>query len=171
MFLELPLPWVITFNVLGWPLIQLSLAWLGTKLPGHLFAPDSLAARPWGWERDGRIYEQWFAVQKWKDKLPDGGALFGGNFSKKHLTGRSQPELQSFLCETVRGEIVHWLALLATPVFFIFNPPWACWLMVGYAIAANLPCIIAQRYNRLRVASILIRKTKRPETISGQMPR
>jgi glycosyl-4,4'-diaponeurosporenoate acyltransferase len=166
MLLELPIPWVITLNVLGWPLIQLTLAWLGTKLPGQSFHANSPLCRPWKWERDGQFYEQVFAVHKWKDKLPDGGALFGGSFSKKHLPGRSIGELKSFLAETVRGEIVHWLAMLAAPLFFIFNPPWACWLMLVYAITANLPCIIAQRHNRLRVVRILSRMQSRTMAIS-----
>jgi glycosyl-4,4'-diaponeurosporenoate acyltransferase len=41
------------------------------------------------------------------------------------------------------------------PVFFTWNPPWACWVMVGYAIFANAPCIIAQRYNRLILTKLV----------------
>jgi glycosyl-4,4'-diaponeurosporenoate acyltransferase len=39
--------------------------------------------------------------------------------------------------------------LASLPIFFVWNPPWACWLMTVYALGANLPCILAQRYNRL----------------------
>jgi glycosyl-4,4'-diaponeurosporenoate acyltransferase len=28
--------------------------------------------------------------------------------------------------------------LACLPVFFVWNPPWACWTMTVYAIAANL---------------------------------
>jgi len=31
------------------------------------------------------------------------------------------------------------------------------WIMLAYAIAANLPCILAQRYNRPRVYELLRR--------------
>jgi glycosyl-4,4'-diaponeurosporenoate acyltransferase len=37
------------------------------------------------------------------------------------------------------------------PLFFLWNPPWACLVMTTYALAANLPCILAQRYNRIAV--------------------
>jgi len=40
------------------------------------------------------------------------------------------------------------------PIFSIWNPLWAGWVMVIYAIAANLPCILAQCYNRSIVRRI-----------------
>jgi glycosyl-4,4'-diaponeurosporenoate acyltransferase len=63
----------------------------------------------------------------------------------------SNPEyLSKFIIETGRAEIVHWIVILFSPVFFIWNYPWAGWVMIIYAIIANLPCILAQRYNRIR---------------------
>ncbi len=60
-----------------------------------------------------------------------------------------QPYLEQFLRETRRAEVAHWLMLLCVPLFFLWNPPWARLVMVAYALAANLPCILAQRYNRI----------------------
>jgi hypothetical protein len=42
------------------------------------------------------------------------------------------------------------------PIFFLWNPPWACAVVEAYGVAANLPFIIVQRYNRaglLRISS------------------
>ena len=67
----------------------------------------------------------------------------------KKLPGRNPAYVAQFLIETRRAEIAHWFMLGCLPIFFIWNPPWARWVMAVYALAANLPCICAQRYNRL----------------------
>jgi len=45
--------------------------------------------------------------------------------------------------------------LLCTPVFYLWNPPWACVVMTLYGFAANLPCILVQRANRIKIERIL----------------
>ena len=35
---------------------------------------------------------------------------------------------------------------------------WADLIMVVYAVSANLPCILAQRYNRARIQRLLARR-------------
>ena len=46
---------------------------------------------------------------------------------------------------------------VALSYFLLWNPPVGVAANVVYAIAANLPCILAQRYNRPRVLAILER--------------
>jgi|TARA_B100000809_G_scaffold252350_1_gene286971 hypothetical protein len=42
-------------------------------------------------------------------------------------------------------------------VFALWTPlPWA-WLMVGYAVLSNAPCIASLRYARLRIEKLLKR--------------
>src|SRR6202020_1034772 len=106
------------------------------RLPPEPFARDSWLTTPRRCEHDGRLYRDWFAIRKWKSLLPDGAPWLGG-FGKKKLRGRN------------RADLAHWCMLACLPVFFVWNSPWACWMMTVYAIAANLPCILAQRYNRL----------------------
>ena len=149
--LNLPTFWVITLNILGWPVIQLGLAWLFLQLPASLFNSNLIlpAAR---FERP--LYENLFAIRRWKDLLPDGASWFRGGFSKRHLHRRDPAYLNRFLQESRRGEVAHWLMLLAAPVFILWNPPWAVAVMFTYALLANLPCILAQRYNRLRFLAL-----------------
>ena len=151
-------------NLLGWPVIHISIASAALRLPPELFARDSWLTVPRRWEHDGRLYRDWFAIRKWKSLLPDGAPWLGG-FAKKKLRGRDRAYLAQFLLETRRAEVAHWCMLACLPVFFVWNPPWACWMMTVYAIAANLPCILAQRYNRLafeRVARIQCQALARP---------
>lgn len=154
MLIELPTAWVVALNVAGWPVIQLSLAWAFTRMPATWFHPPE----GWAWEKGGRFYERRFGIKRWKDKLPDAGPWFGGGFAKGKLGGRDNDYLRRFIRETWRGELCHWCALACAPLFFLWNPLWADLVMAAYAIGANLPCILAQRYNRLRFRRLLARR-------------
>ena len=152
--IELPTTWVVALNVAGWPVIQVSLAWMFTQCPSAWFRPP----RSWKWERGGRAYERVFAIKRWKDRLPDGARWFGGGFAKGHLAGTAPGYYRAFVRETWRGELCHWCALGCAPVFFLWNPWWADLVMLAYAGAANLPCILVQRYNRARFRRLLARR-------------
>lgn len=135
-------------NVLGWPLIHLSVGSLAVRLPRSLFERDNWLTGPRSWERGGRLYRDVFAIRKWKSKLPDGAPWLGGT-AKNQISRRGKSGLADFVLETRRAEIAHWAMLACTPVFFLWNPPWASLIMLAYALGANFPCILAQRYNRL----------------------
>lgn len=147
--IEMPWVWVAVLNVVLWPVLQLGSAWAFTRMPAEWFQ----APGPWAWEKGGSVYERWFHVRWWKDYLPDGAAWFGGA-GKKNLPGRNPAALAAFARETWRGELCHWTVIAMTPLFFLWNPLWADIVMVVYALAANLPCVIAQRYNRARICSL-----------------
>jgi glycosyl-4,4'-diaponeurosporenoate acyltransferase len=152
--IELPILWVIVLNVAGWPVIQLGLARLFQIMPVKWF--ESAAAH--SWEQSGRFYERILGIKCWKDWLPDAARWFSGGFAKASMAGVDPPYLRRFISETWRGELCHWFAIGCAPVFFLWNPWWADLVMVGYALLANLPCILAQRYNRLRLRRLLARR-------------
>ncbi len=151
--IELPIIWVVVLNVAGWLLIQLGLAWAFTRMSVEWFVSPSVHA----WEQRGRIYERVFAIKRWKDSLPDGARWFAGGFAKGELSGQGTKYWQRFIRETWRGELCHWCAMACAPVFFLWNPLWGDAIIVAYAIAANLPCILVQRYNRARLYRVLRR--------------
>jgi len=151
--IELPIAWTIAVNVAGWPVIQIALAWIFTQMPATWFSPG----RAFDWERDGRFYERVFRIKAWKDRLPDAARWFGGGFAKGSLAGTQRNYFQRFIRETWRGELCHCVAMLCLPVFFLWNPWWGDLIMAIYALAANLPCILAQRYNRARFQRLLAR--------------
>jgi glycosyl-4,4'-diaponeurosporenoate acyltransferase len=150
---ELPVFWIVLLNVTGWPVIQLGLAWSFTRLPAEWFhAPEASA-----FERGGRFYDEAFAIKRWKDRLPDAAGWFGGGFAKADLSDKRPAHLERFVRETWRGELCHWCALAFVPVFFLWNPWWADGVIVAYAMAANLPCILVQRHNRIRLRRVLMK--------------
>lgn len=145
---------VVAANVLGWPLIHISIGSVAVRLPRSLFEHDNWLTAPRSWEGGGRIYRKRLAIRIWKSKLPDGAPWLGG-MAKKHMMRRSPSLLAELVIETRRAEIAHWSMLGCAPVFFVWNPPWACFIMAAYAIVVNLPCIVAQRFNRINLVRAL----------------
>lgn len=154
MLIELPIGWIVALNVGGWLAIQMGLAWAFTRMPVAWFNPGTAFA----WERGGRFYESVLGIKLWKDRLPDAAGWFGGGFAKSTLAGKKADYLGRFVRETWRGELCHWCPVACAPVFFLWNPWWGDLIIVGYALAANLPCILAQRYNRARFQRVLARQ-------------
>ena len=142
-----------TLNIIGWPIIHILFAKIAISLPASYFANDNFILRRRSWEKDGELYKKWFRIRRWKSFLPDGAPWLGG-FTKKHFESRESTYIQTFLLETRRAEMAHWCMLFCLPIFFIWNPPWARWVMTIYAVAANFPCILAQRYNRLVIGRL-----------------
>lgn len=158
MLIRLPTAWVIALNVAGWPVIQLFLGWAFTRMPERWFNPPAPNRLLW----DRRFYERVLRVKAWKDRIPDAARWFRSGFPKGSLRAGSPEYLRRFARETWRGELCHWLALGCAPVFLLWNPWWADVIMVAYALLANVPCILVQRYNRLRLGALLTPKTSWP---------
>ena len=144
-------------NILGWPVVHLAIGSFAVRLPSALFERDCWLTAPRNWEAKGRFYRDWLGVRRWKSLLPDGAPWLGG-VAKKRLSARDAEYLEHFIVETRRAEIAHWCMFGCLPGFFVWNPPWACWVMTAYAIAANLPCILAQRYNRIALHRVVQRR-------------
>ena len=151
---ELPLAGTIALNTAAWLAIHLGVSYFSSRLPLAWFDPQGWLYRARGWERGGRTYERVFLIRAWKRHLPDGAALFRGGFRKRRMRGRSPHYCRTFVRETCRAELCHWLVFALVPLFFVWNPWYVAWPMVPYAMAANLPCIVAQRYNRPRLAAL-----------------
>jgi len=147
-------------NVLGWPIIHLVTASIVLRLPLQRFSRDSFLYKSRSWEQGGEFYRRRLAIHRWKAMLPDGAPWVGG-FAKKHLACRDRDCIYMFLVETRRAEFAHWCMLLCLPIFFLWNPLWACLVMTAYAAAANVPCILAQRYNRQVLARMLSKMGQR----------
>jgi glycosyl-4,4'-diaponeurosporenoate acyltransferase len=150
MLIDLPVIPLILVNIAAWLVFHLGIAALATALPLKMFLPDGWICRQRKWERGGAVYERIFAVRRWKGLLPEGADILGAGFRKGRLEYRDADYLHRFYHETCRAEICHWWVWLSGWLFFLWNPMWAGWVMVVYATLANWPCILVQRYNRLR---------------------
>lgn len=151
----LPKPYSILLDVAAWMLIHAVVGYVVHRLSSSRFASDNVMTRGRRFERDGEVYQQLLRVKRWKAWLPEAGTFFPGGFDKKRLPGAADAGLERYIQETRRAEIVHWITAGTAPFFFVWNPIRAGVVMLAYAAVANGPCIIALRYNRLRLERIV----------------
>ncbi|MCX8118383.1 MAG: ATP-binding cassette domain-containing protein [Desulfobacterota bacterium] len=154
--IHLPTFWTIVIDFVIWFIIHIGVVALMVRVPARHFNPKGWLYRGRSWEKGGDLYQDVFKVKKWKQHLPDGASFLGRfGFPKKQLNGKDQSYFEAFLVETCRAEATHWIFILFAPLFFLWNPTWVGWVMIFYALAENLPFIIAQRYNRFRFGRLL----------------
>lgn len=137
---------VVIANVLWWALVHTATGYLVHRLPVTVLADGWRPAR---WERP--LYER-LRTKRWKDRLPEAGALFRGGVSKRHVRRSS---IGRFVIETRRAELGHWLAMLGGPVSVLWNPLAGDVAMVAYGVLVNLPFVVVQRYNRARALRVI----------------
>ena len=163
---HLPSIWTILLCFIVWPVIQYSAAFFCLNIPDRIFRTNSIFFRTHSFEREGRIYDQIFRVSSWKHLLPEGSiAPKQRRYEKKHLTDFTEENLNRFLLESARAELTHWLAIIPFWLFGLFVPAKVVGYMLIYALLVNLPCIIAQRYNRPRVQRLLNRMKRKGQMI------
>ncbi|SFJ69473.1 glycosyl-4,4'-diaponeurosporenoate acyltransferase [Halobacillus dabanensis] len=131
--------------------IHLGVSGLVSIVPRSFVANFRWLYRLKNWERNGRVYER-LGVKVWKGRLPEARKWFRREKTVAQI--RKMEYLYIFEWQTNRSELSHWLQMLPAPLFFLFNPPWAGWVMVAYAILFNCPFIMVQRYNRARVEQV-----------------
>jgi len=155
-----PGPAVIV-DVVAWCVLGVGIGFAGQRLRPESFERSAALrwlARPRRFERDGRFYERVLRIRRWKRWLPDAGATFEGGVAKRSLARLDVESLDRLRIETLRAEAVHVALLVVAPAFVLWNPPGLAVVMLVYAAVANVPCLVAQRYNRLRVCRILSRR-------------
>ena len=150
-------PLTVLVDVVAWAVISAVTGLAVHRLRAERFDHDTWLTAERAVERGGRLYIRAFRVKRWKHLLPEAGDLFEGGFDKSSLRTRSLEHLGRHLVETRRAEVGHWAAMAAGPLFFLWNPWYAGVVIQLYAIAANGPCIVSQRYNRIRLRRILAR--------------
>ncbi len=152
---------IAAIDILAWLCIHLGVSYAVTRMPARLFDPDFWPYRARWPVPERELYERIFHIRLWKRLIPDGAALFRGSFRKKNLAAKDSAYIERFIQETCRGECAHWVTVSFAPLFFLWNPDPVGWIMVLYAVAANAPCIITQRYNRFRMQKLLQEKKQR----------
>jgi glycosyl-4,4'-diaponeurosporenoate acyltransferase len=161
--------WTIALDVVAWGIVHAGTGYAAHRLPQRWLQRDAGPLRLTKAERRVRVFHR-LGIRRWKDRLPEAGALFAGGLSKRHLPSAVDGGLTRFVVETRRAEWAHWWALAAAPLFALFNPPGAAVAMILYALVANGPCIVVQRYNRARLRRVLARERNSRDTIGSSIP-
>jgi glycosyl-4,4'-diaponeurosporenoate acyltransferase len=142
--------------VLGWFGWALLIGWLANRLPSSALDHDTWLTRARPWPQSEAGYEKRLAILRWKSLLPDAGDALPGGVRKNSLVSRDPAALQRLVEETRRAELVHlaiWPFWLCTALWM---PPAGVLVNMIFATLFNLPCLLLQRYNRLRLARTLL---------------
>ena len=137
-----------------WVIFHLGAGGVAHRMSARSLRRLPFVNRTYAWEDEGRVYRV-LAIQRWKDLLPEAGNFYPGGFPKQHLAAKDPLYLERFVLETTRAEFSHWLTWGLALTFLAWTPWTVTAVMIAYGAAANLPCILVQRYNRPRFARTL----------------
>ena len=154
-------PALVLIDVVAWGLIHTVTGYLVHKMPARAFEQDRGIWKERAFERNGRLWVR-LGVLRWKKWLPEAGDLFTGGFNKSKIPSRAEEGLRLYARETRRAELGHWLAGGFAPLFFLWNPWYGAVPMLFYAVAVNGPCVVSQRYNRIRIMRVLALRSRLP---------
>lgn len=155
--IHLPTFYLIIVNTFAWLIVHFGVAYFSSRIEVIKFNPHSILFKTRSWELNGMIYQSVFRVRRWKRLLPSGGKIFG-LFSINEFHSSTQNYVRKWIAESCRAEFTHWIAILPVFFFILWNPIEAWIINIVYALCANIPCIISQRYNRPRVLFLAKRK-------------
>ena len=162
--ITIPLFWVVILDIAAWFFFHMSISLSLMKVSDKWYDQRSKGFTPWKWEKNGEIWQTVFRIRSWKKFLPDGTIIVKTAYDKTNLHEVDPVNLHKFIIETKRAELTHWALIPPAFLFFLWNPPWAGWCMILYALIANMPFIIAQRYNRPRLErlyQLMLKRKKR----------
>lgn len=130
---------------------------LGRVLPKGMFNAERFPYRPFGWERQGAVYDA-LGVRRWKERVPDMSAILPKLMPSKHMPANaSSGDLLLMIRETCVAEFIHGLLCAAGFGCAAIWRGWGWALSVLYALVGNVPYIVIQRYNRPKLTRILRR--------------
>ena len=147
----------VAVDVVVQGLIHAGTGYAAHRLDDERLRREGWLLRPRDFEAGGLWYRDRLQIHRWKDRVPEAGALFQGGVSKRQLPSYDVAGLELFVRETRRAELGHWWAMACGPLFVLWNPPLPAALLLAYGMGINLPFIAIQRYNRIRTQGIIVR--------------
>ncbi len=124
-------------------------------IPAGVFRYAGRFLKPYKFEHNGRFYEKYFKISKWKDKLPQFSNIVKVGFHLDNIEIKSEEYLERFIIETIRSEITHIFLMIISPVFVVWSENTTYGIIASclYFIG-NVPFLMVQRYNRPRVVKL-----------------
>lgn len=148
----------VVLSSFAWLGVSLMVGWWANRWPLSRVERTGPLTRLRDWEDAGRWWQRHLAVRRWKDRVPEAGALFAGGYAKRRVPSRATADLWRFRAETIRAERVHWLIWASTPLHLVWCPPTLFVAMALFGVVFNAPFIVIQRSNRGRLDSLLARR-------------
>lgn len=150
--------WIIR-DVAIWFALHMLIVYICHKIPDRFYQDADRYFKLASFENEGKFYERYLIIKKWKTLLPDGGRINKYGFEKK-IKKRDQKYLEKFHFETKRAELIHVLGLLSSSIFLtIHRLPFGLFIF-AFAALFDIPFIAIQRYNRPRIEKLMKRKRR-----------
>lgn len=130
----------------------------GRLLPKSWFQAERFPYRSYAFENGGKLYDRWFSIRAWQDRVPDMSKVFPGLMPAKKLHMRSHDRLPLMVQETCIAECTHaLLSLLGLHCLRLWPGAGGVAVTLVYILLGNLPFILIQRYNRPRLMKLMKR--------------
>ena len=145
---------IILINFLLMALWHLSILFLCMKLDSSFFDPRKFLYTARKWEKKGKFYTSVLKIKKWKDKLPQ--YVCKNGFSKRSLNSKMDKQyMEKFIVETCRAEWNHFMCSMYWVVSIFLNSSIYAVIFSLIPILANLPFLLIQRFNRIRLCRLI----------------
>ncbi|MDR1627965.1 MAG: hypothetical protein LBR79_04255 [Oscillospiraceae bacterium] len=149
----------LTINMIFLAVWQFTIFLFSKNINISFFDPTKKIYSQKNWEHNGKFYTAVLRINMWKDYLPQ--HIGKNGFSKKNLnkySGLSHEYINEFIYETCRAEWYHTICLFGYMLFLLMNLVFVYKLLFfAINIVINLPFILIQRYNRIRLNKLNMR--------------
>ena len=152
---------------MSWALAGMTSGWIAHKVPVSWIMRDTWITRIRPFELRGRVYDRFFGVRRWKDRLPEAGGWLAGGWAKDRIRSFASEDLERLAAETRRAEMVHLSNVMFGATFLAWTEPTVGVIMVVFGAAVHLPFVVVQRYNRARLQHVLSTPRRRLELGRG----
>jgi glycosyl-4,4'-diaponeurosporenoate acyltransferase len=115
-------------------------------------------------------YQRCLQIRRWKRWIPDAGNALPGGITKASLARRDHQALLRLVAETRRAELVHWALWPLWLLTVLWLPAPGVVLNLLFATVFNLPCLLLQRYNRLRLQQLLVCRATALSALASRPP-
>lgn len=88
------------------------------SLPERYFQKQTFIYPARKWENEGQFWQTHFDIKNWAKIIPDGTRILKKGFYKKICSKKEANYLETFILETKRAELTHWLSILPSVLFF-----------------------------------------------------
>ena len=137
-------------------IIGIAAFFIGESIPRALYDYRRFPFKCYKWERNGEIYVR-LGVRWLKSHSIDMSSIMPKAFPKQNTMSRDKAHLERLVQEMCNAELVHWILMFLSPVFWLLIEGWyGVAIAIGYALS-NLGDIMIQRYNRPRIVMIIKR--------------
>ncbi len=86
----------VVLSSLAWFGVSFVVGWRANRWPLARVERTGPVTRLRRWEDHGRWWQRHLAVRRWKDRVPEAGALFSGGFAKRRVPSRATADLRRF---------------------------------------------------------------------------